>query len=92
MTLSYSPVHDAHLPSTATTGLFAIILPAKGFGLDLGKLPESLTNRLLVAKEEIVAPVTPVRQTIAALVYMGEEEIVGTGARIRLYNFVLVCI
>ena len=30
-------------------GLFATILPAKGFGLDLGKLPDSLTNLLLVS-------------------------------------------
>ena len=64
-------------------GLFATILPAKGFGLDLGKLPDSLTNGLLVSmgEGEIVGPVAPVSQTIAALVSMGEEEIVGTDVR-----------
>jgi hypothetical protein len=30
-------------------GLFANILPATGFGLDLDKLPDSLTNLLLVS-------------------------------------------
>ena len=53
-------------------GLFATILPAKGFGLDLGKLP------IAMGEGEIVGPVS---QTIAASVSMGEEEIVGTEVR-----------
>jgi hypothetical protein len=72
------PVHDAtHAMEDTSTlnsdnGLFATILPAKGFGLDLGKLP------IAMGEGEIVGPVS---QTIAASVSMGEEEIVGTEVR-----------